>query len=310
MAVDTDLAHGGRWTSLRALPPASLPSEQRELRVPAREWLWRHPDPGIARARAAVRPGVAFVDAGGVEECLPSVRGEPDHGAVWSRPWSAGADGAHVVADGLRLDRRIRADGDVTVDYTIAGPPHAPVVHAVHALLDVSPAARLEAPGVRSAYLIDRGVVAPWPDGLDHLGPDDGTATAAVLPGCAAVTVRDGADALDLAWHSPSGAPCSLLLWRNLRGWPSGAPYRSIGIEPMIGTAAALDAPGPGAPARLAPDGVLRWGLAVRAWRWVGQVPAGVPKISSRRRRVSRIDLALPFGIPSSSMPFATGEPP
>ncbi|GAA5130451.1 hypothetical protein [Pseudonocardia adelaidensis] len=246
LTVEVDLAHGGRWTSLR---------------TPEREWLWRHPDPAVGAARAAVGPGAAFVDAGGVEECLPTVRGEPDHGAVWSRPWSA----TGVSACGFRLDRRIRADGAVTVDYTITGPPHAPVVHAVHALLDVSPAARLDAPGVRAAHLIDQDAVVPWPGGLDRLGPDDGTATAAVLPGCAAVTVVDGPDALELTWRAADPA---LLLWRNLRGWPAGAPYRSIGVEPMIGTAATPS--GPGEPARLDADGVLRWRLTVRAWRAVG----------------------------------------
>jgi hypothetical protein len=282
LTVDTDLAHGGRWTSLCALPPASPASEPGEFRVPSREWLWHHPDPEIARARVGVRPGAAFVDAGGAEECLPTVRGEPDHGAVWSRPWSAGADGAHVIAEGLRLDRRIRRDWTVKVDYTITGPSHAPVVHAVHALLDVSPAARLDASGVRSAYLLDRPAeqaVVAWPEGdgptpLDHLGPDDGSATAAVLPGCAAVTVVDGADALELSWHSPSGAPCSLLLWRNLCGWPEGAPYRSIGVEPMVGTTATLadrqDAPGRGRPARLDARGVLCWQLTISAWRTSG----------------------------------------
>ncbi len=245
LTVEVDLAHGGRWTSLR---------------TPEREWLWRHPDPAVAAARAAVAPGDAFVDAGGVEECLPTVRGGPDHGAVWSRPWSE----AGCTADGFRLDRRIRSDGALTADYTITGPPRAPVVHAVHALLDVSPAARLDAPGVRAAYLVDRQVEVSWPAGLDRLGPDDGTATAAVLPDCAAVTVVDGADALAFTWR---GEACSLLLWRNLRGWPHGAPYRSIGVEPMIGTAADLQAPAPGRPAQLGPDGVLRWQLTLTAWR-------------------------------------------
>jgi hypothetical protein len=186
------------------------------------------------------------------------VRGEPDHGAVWSRPWPDGS----VTAGGFRLDRRIRGDQVLTVDYTITGPPHAPVIHAVHALLDVSPEATLHAPGARTAHLIDQDSVVPWPSGLDRLGPDDGTATAAVLPGCAVVTVVDGPDALAFTWRAE---PCSLLLWRNLRGWPDGAPYRSIGVEPMLGTA--VDLGGPGTPARLGPDGVLRWQLVVSAWR-------------------------------------------
>ncbi|TWF74509.1 hypothetical protein FHX44_11390 [Pseudonocardia hierapolitana] len=245
LTVEVDLAHGGRWTSLR---------------TPEREWLWRNPDPAVVRARGAVTPGAAFVDAGGVEECLPTVRGEPDHGAVWSRPWSD----AGVTADGFRLQRRIRSDGTLTADYTITGRPHAPFVHAVHALLDVSPAARLEAPGVYTAYLVDQNSMVAWPAGLDRLGPDDGTAVAAVLPGCAAVTVVDGADALAFTWHAE---PASLLLWRNLRGWPEGSPYRSIGIEPMAGATADLADPAAGGAAQLGPDGSFRWRLEVRAWR-------------------------------------------
>jgi hypothetical protein len=150
------------------------------------------------------------------------------------------------------------------VDYTITGRPHAPFVHAVHALLDVSPAARLKAPGAGTAYLVDRDAVVPWPSGLDRLGPDDGTATAAVLPGCGAVTVVDGADAIAFSWRAEPG---SLLLWRNLGGWPGESPYRSIGIEPMAGATASLGDPAPGSAAQLGPDGLLQWRLTITAWR-------------------------------------------
>jgi hypothetical protein len=274
LTVETDPARGGRWTSLR---------------TPEREWLWRNPDPAVARARAAVRPGAAFVDAGGVEECIPTVRGEPDHGDAWSRPWTGDGDTAEVQAGALRLARRFgHEDVALRVGYTVSGPPHTPFVHAVHALLDVSPAARLQAPGIRTAHLLDRPAdraVVAWPGGddptpLDHLGPDDGTATAAVLPGCTAATVLDGDDALVLTWASEQ--PCALLLWRNLRGWPAEAPYRSIGIEPMVGTTAALDDPAPGRPARLDPAGELRWQLTVTAWRRAEPGPRARPRGSGK----------------------------
>ena len=78
----------------------------------------------------------------------------------------------------------------------------------------------------------------PWPSGLDRLRPDDGSAVCALLPGCSEVILIDGGDALRLRWESPQQPDaCSLLLWRNLRGWPAGAPYRSVGIEPMVGRA-------------------------------------------------------------------------
>ncbi|MFD5407789.1 hypothetical protein [Streptomyces griseorubiginosus] len=55
-AFTTDPAHDRRWTSLRD---------------GHREWLRHRPD--LARQRVA--PGDAFVDAGGLEECVLTVRG-------------------------------------------------------------------------------------------------------------------------------------------------------------------------------------------------------------------------------------------
>jgi hypothetical protein len=60
LSVRTDPVSGGRWTSLRSFE---------------REWLWTNPDSESASARMRVVPGDAFVDAGGAEECFPSVRG-------------------------------------------------------------------------------------------------------------------------------------------------------------------------------------------------------------------------------------------
>ncbi len=221
LTLDVDERHGGRWTSLR---------------TPHREWLWHNP--AVAAARAAVRPGAAFVDAGGGEECFPTVRGVPDHGDVWTREWRDGK----VRTGALMLRREIRGS---TVVYEVSGPPGAPFVHAVHLLLDVSERARLEAQASLAHLLDAPGGAVAWPSGLDALGPDDGTAVAAVLPGCAAATVVDGPDALALSWRVLTGdAECSLLLWRNLRGWPADGPYRSIGIEPMLGTVGRPRRPG------------------------------------------------------------------
>lgn len=226
--VAVDLPHGGRWTSLRS---------------GEREWLWTNPDPAAVGARPAVEPGAAFVDAGGVEECVPNVRGRPDHGAAWSRPWTGTADCAAVeLPGGMRLGRRISpvADG-VRVDHEITGPPGTRFVHAVHALLDLSPSARLVVPGASTMLLVDdeTGTLHPWPSGLDSLGPDDGTATCLIIPDCREATVVDGDHALSLAWTYPARPDlCSLMLWRNLGGWPDDGPYRSIGVEPMIGRTA------------------------------------------------------------------------
>src|SRR3954451_9902644 len=89
-----DCQHGGRWTSWRA---------------GQREWLWSNP--GVpAAARVAVEPGDGFVDAGGAEECFPTVRGTPDHGDVWSRSWRGTPADAHVDVPGLGVLGRTVAD--------------------------------------------------------------------------------------------------------------------------------------------------------------------------------------------------------
>ncbi|WP_432519899.1 hypothetical protein [Kineococcus sp. SYSU DK006] len=262
LVVETDDAHGGRWTSLR---------------TPEREWLWRNPAVP-ASARAAVRPGDAFVDAGGVEECFPTLRGAPDHGDVWSRPWTPAAPGSASVRTGsLSLRRSLSVqDGAVVATYDVTGPPGVPVLHTVHALLDLSPAARLLVPGAPPVSVLDqptpgRSVRTTWPDGagvtLDALGPDDGTARCAVVT-TDRLDVLDGADRLSLRWQVLRGTgPVSLVVWRNLRGWPQAAPYRSVGVEPLLGATADLATAGAGETGVLDAGGRLTWRLALTAHR-------------------------------------------
>ncbi|MFI5889950.1 hypothetical protein ACIA5D_07485 [Actinoplanes sp. NPDC051513] len=236
VTVSFDQAHGGRWTSLRA---------------GGREWLWRRPSPD----RFAVRPGDPFVDAGGLEECIPTVRGVPDHGAAWSRPWTS----AGVDCGDFRLSRTWDED---TATYRLEAEPGYRFVWAAHALLDLSPSAVLKAPAGTSAR-IDGGAVAAWPTPLAQLGPDDGTAVGAILVDCPAVTVADG-ERLTFSLEAP-GQPVSVALWRNLGGWPPESPYRSIGVEPMLGRVFDLADAGPGDAAVVPPSGVCEWRLRVSA---------------------------------------------
>ncbi|WFF02664.1 hypothetical protein [Micromonospora sp. WMMD964] len=263
-----DAAHGGRWTSLHG---------------GGREWLWRGREPG----RHAVRPDDAFVDAGGLEECLPTVRGRPDHGEVWSRPWrSAGPDAVVIERPAFVLTRRITDDSGVVVaDYRLAADPGYRFVWAAHALLDLSPAARLDAPTgtptrlhPEAAALLPPGTWptdAPWltrawptPAGLtlDTFGADDGTALGAVLLDCPRVQVVDGVDRLTVELEC-ADQPRSTALWRNLGGWPDHGPYRSIGVEPMLGAAFDLVDAGPADAAVVPPAGEVTWRLTISAHR-------------------------------------------
>jgi hypothetical protein len=249
-----DPGHGGRWTSLRSGD---------------REWLWSRPDP----ARADTRPGQAFVDAGGLEECLPTVRGKPDHGAVWPVPWRrVSADTAAVTAGDFELTRTIRHERHaVLAGYRLAAVPGYRFVWAAHALLELSTAARLVAPGGTPTRVYDVPGADPWGTGewpaplgrpLDRFGPADGTAVGAILLDCPRAVVVDGPDRLTFTL-SAEGQPVSVALWRNLGGFPQPSPYRSIGVEPMLGRVFDLAEAGPGDAAEVPASGVCEWRLEI-----------------------------------------------
>jgi hypothetical protein len=202
------------------------------------------------------------VDAGGLEECIPTVRGTPDHGAAWSRAWQdRGGGSAVVVADDFELARTIRhEDGAVVADYRLSAVPGWSFVWAAHSLLDLSSSARLHAPAGTMTRVFDP---APWPLPLDRFGPDDGTAVGAILVDCPQVSVSDGADELTFTLTAV-GQPVSTALWRNLGGFPQPSPYRSIGVEPMLGRVFDLAGAGPGDAAVVPASGVCEWRLTIR----------------------------------------------
>jgi hypothetical protein len=260
LQLDVDLEHGGRWTSLRTAD---------------REWLWSRPDP----RRNGVRTGDAFVDAGGLEECFPTVRGTPDHGWAWTMPWSGADHDAHVAADGVRLRRRLDLDGGaVTARYDVVGPPGQPFVHAAHALLDLGVDAYLDSPARRVRVFDDprplgaetswpgTPVDTDWPDPwglpLHRFGPDDGTAVGFLLE-TGEVTVVDGEHAL--TWQSEGLPSHAIAVWRNLGGFPKGDGYRSIGVEPIVG--AGFDWCEPGHAAKIPAGGTVSWTVRCTARR-------------------------------------------
>ncbi|MGW2693164.1 hypothetical protein [Streptomyces sp. NPDC001296] len=261
--ITTDPAHGGRWTSLRAH---------------GREWLWHRAAP----ERETVRPGDAFVDAGGLEECIPTVRGTPDHGDAWSRPWTREGDTERVRCDDFTLARTLRSTADGAVaDYTLTAEPGFRFIWAAHALLALSADTTVRIrPGATTRLFPEAAsqlggawpAGAPWiadswpaPQGLplDRFGPDDGTAVGAVVD-APRVCVHDGPDRLALEVQA-QGQPTSIALWRNLGGFPAPHPYRSTGVEPMLGRVFDLADAGPDDAARVPESGLVSWRLALTA---------------------------------------------
>lgn len=80
------------------------------------------------------------------------------------------------------------------------------------------------------------------------------------------MSVHDGADTLHLSVEA-DGQPVAVALWRNLGGFPQGAPYRSIGVEPMLGRVFDRAAADDGDTAVVPPTGEVTWRLTVTATR-------------------------------------------
>ncbi|MFI1094216.1 hypothetical protein [Streptomyces sp. NPDC020917] len=298
LGVTTDPEYGGRWTSLTG---------------GGREWLWSRDEP----RRATARPGDQFADAGGLEECVPTISGSPDHGSVWALPWSAQeAAGAatcsaeagaakptwaarrdrtgpgDAVGSGLGLGLKVRTgefalsrticvvDGAIVADYRLAAEPGFRFIWAAHGLLDLSDEAQLQAPVGTPTRIFreDRPrLLSPWPtrapylEGpwpspagfpLNRLGPADGTAIAATIS-TPSLAVEDGHHRLHFHLEAEGEQPISVALWRNLGGWPANHPYRSIGIEPMLGRVFVLDEAEPGDYAVVPSSGESGWRLTI-----------------------------------------------
>ena len=249
--VAVDATHGGRWTSL--------------LDPDGREWLWHHSNVD----RFGVRPGDAFIDAGGVEECFPSITGRPDHGDVWSRPWHVNGEWMTVRTGVFTLSRRIRTGAAVEVDYSLRGPAGAPFTWAFHALLTPDVGTRIITAPTRTRAWPQPGhfVEQRWPriaglDGCDMLGPDDQSAIFGVLVDTREVRVEIDGAALNLRIDCPE-TPAGIGIWRNLRGFPAtGSRYRSFGVEPMVGCTPDPDTCH-GEAAVLPSSGELAWRLSI-----------------------------------------------
>jgi hypothetical protein len=265
--VGVDLTDGGRWNSLQ---------------LAGREWLWS--GPGLV---SGPRTGdVAFTDAGGLDECFPTVRGTPDHGGLWNQVWTADGEWDVVRWGEAVLRRRMNGGerppgavgrpgaagsagavaGVVWADYQLTAPVGYRFLWAAHALLDCAVGASVEVPeGTACRLYPDAGpwVEGSWSSSLGTYGPTDGTAVGAVLS-CSSASVRDRGLELTFDLSCP-GQPVSTALWRNLGGFPEGAPYRSLGVEPMLGRVFGLDEAGPGDAAVVPADGELAWRLVVSA---------------------------------------------
>jgi len=258
--VQLDPEHGGRWASLTD--------------ASGREWLWNRPDP----ARFRVRPGDAFVDVGGLEECFPTLAGSnPDHGQIWTRPWQPSRVDAESATMTVRwaqteLARTIVCTPTaVRADYRLRGPAGLQFIWSAHAMLDLTVGARIEAdPGPARSWpdQTQKHIDTNWPRPLDiafdELPDDDGSAMFCLLPDRSHVDVVDGDDRLRLTLDC-ARQPASFGIWRNLGGYPfhQSETYRSVGVEPMLGRVFDLNQAQSGDAAIVPNTGEVTWQITI-----------------------------------------------
>ena len=244
-----------------------------------REWLAQaiHPD------RAPYRGDIDFTgsDPAGWDECAPSIdacsvggRTIPDHGDLWTAPWSVALDSGNALelsvegrSLGYRLTRRISATSEgLRFDYSaiaVGGP--IPFLWSAHPQFVSPPGSALELP--RSALAVvdvldPTQPVLPWSADLATLDtlPAGGSRKLYVDPetqvGSATLRHPDGAG-LRMSW-----ANCPFLgLWFDNRAY---SQHPVIAIEPSLGYRDSLSwAVQHGYAPELGPDSPLEWSLEI-----------------------------------------------
>jgi galactose mutarotase-like enzyme len=288
-----------RQTSVSGFPAVALRSAQVEIvavpalgmkltnlrRLNGREWLWRSDQIPLAPPK----PGTSYVetaDSGGWDECFPTVGPcpipgappgtppLPDHGELWSAPWTRsvydGADGttlagsARGTAFPYEFHRQVALDPHEPVmrlHYLLrhTGDTPFPWIWSAHPLLNVQPGSVLELPGVTQVKVaavhgrddLNENDVVSWPgaiggDSERFTFPAEGHWAMKLfgdLAGEGRMILTDPrrGERLEMIVQ-PDQVP-QVGVWINCRGWapPGRTPYYNLALEPCIGAPDRLD---------------------------------------------------------------------
>jgi galactose mutarotase-like enzyme len=301
-----------RTAELEVVAVPSLGMKLTNLRRPdGREWLWRSDQIPLSPPR----PGASYVDtadSGGWDECFPTVgpcpvpgapSGPwlPDHGELWSAPWSSSV---YDHAGGTTLAGRTEGtvfpyefEREVTLDrnepvarfrYRVRnlGDTPFPWIWSSHPLLNVQPGSTLELDGVDQVRIdaahgrndLQAGAVASWPSAIGgedkHFTfPENGTWAGKLFGNVGAkgrMSLTDPRKGERLEFMVRPDEVPQVGVWINCRGWapPGRTPYYNLALEPCIG----------------APD---RLDLAVEEWQTAQTLGAGEERRWSLEVRLS-----------------------
>ena len=220
-------------------------------------------------------------DAGGWDECLPSVAGchwkgvdIPDHGDVWRTPWTAvirnDALLAHTQAFSLplRFSRRIALDGPTMhLNYAVTntGTSAADFLWSAHPLFQVQEGDRIVLPDDTDTVHVEGSTVSallrnepwcPWPHvhlahgghlDLSTVGPQDGHTSHKLFAGPLATgwcgLYRTQLQLGIVMRFDPTHTPFAGL-WISQGAWPPGeigAKQYTVALEPTTAPCDALD---------------------------------------------------------------------
>lgn len=203
-------------------------------------------------------------DCSGWDELFPNISEEvgrhgvlPEHGTLWSRPWTARAEGAALVTEvrdderRVSLRRALTLTGDrLTVDYLLhhRGADVFEACWAAHPLLPLDPETRLVFPegcelmpdpaGVaevtgeaRYADPVRAGVVTP----AGQVAVPSGECLKLYAKvGSAPWVMVDGPDGT-ITYRLGARRDMTFGLWMNNRGWSKEHPMMHLAVEPCIG---------------------------------------------------------------------------
>ena len=258
---------GGKIVSVVVRSHAGRPG------IPDRELL--HP-PLHAYSAATDISSFALSDAGGWDECLPSVAGcksagieIPDHGDVWRKPWTAVVKNdallAHVSAFSvpLRFSRWLSVDGPtmhLRYSVTNTGNHGVDFLWSAHPLLQVQEGDRIVLPETVDEVHVEgstvvRSATCSWPHAelpggghvdLSTVGPLDGVTSHKLFAGPLSIGwcgLYRAELKLGIVMRFDPGQTPFAGLWISHGAWPHGSGLKqyTVALEPTMAPCDALD---------------------------------------------------------------------